>query len=123
MRVGDNGLETFDPHPGVVGRIDLGAHRDYKPTPADEPTGHFCLLLELFSHTGASAGLYWAGRSNQIGRDPRGIEVTYDVFKARQIPLGMKDVAEQLAEALNEYSSIPVEMLGRKWRAVEHGFS
>jgi hypothetical protein len=65
-------------------------------------------------------GLYWAGRENRIVKGPRGVEVTFDVEKARRIPLSMRDVAEQLAEAMNEYTDRTVDTFMRTWRAVEY---
>jgi hypothetical protein len=96
LKVVDGEIVTYDPHPAAT------------------------LLLELIDADGVCLGLYWAGRSNRIEKGPRGIEVTYSLAKARRIPISMRDVAEQLAEALNEYTSIPSLMLGRTWRAVEY---
>jgi len=78
------------------------------------------LLLELFE-TGMQAhstGIYWAGKTNQIICNHDGVPVTYDVYKARQIPLEFRDLAEALAKAMND--NMPT--LKRVWRAVEHGF-
>lgn len=83
------------------------------------------LLLELFE-TGMGArstGIYWAGKSNQIICNHDGVPVTYDIYKARQIPLEFRDIAEALAQALNDSSERTPETLMRVWRAVEHGFS
>lgn len=77
------------------------------------------LLLELFE-TGIQArstGIYWAGKGNQIICNHDGFPVTYNVFKARKIPLEHRDIAEALADALNRDPAT-----GRAWRAVEHGF-
>jgi hypothetical protein len=95
LRAIDGEIVTFDPHPASA------------------------LLLELIDADGVCCGLYWAGRANRIVKGPRGVEVTFDVAKARRIPLSMRDVAEQLAEALNEYTERTVQTLGRTWRAVE----
>lgn len=124
------GRIAFGPPPGPsVTSADLGAHRDYQYQTA-EPFGdverrpqRFVILLELFAGEGGnSLKLYWAGRSNRIEAGPRGVEVTYDVHKARQIPVGMRDVAEQLAEALNRIPVPSPEGVVNVWRAVEHGF-
>lgn len=80
------------------------------------------LLLELFEYNGNSTGLYWAGRGNQIRRNHLGVEVTFDVYKARQIPTEHRDLAEALAEALNDGSTRQPETLMRTWRVAEHGF-
>ena len=81
------------------------------------------MLLELFNGDGGnSRGLYWAGRSNRVEAGPRGIEATYSPFKARQIPLAMRDVAEALAEALNRIPVPNSDGVVNVWRAVEHGF-
>lgn len=78
----------------------------------------FFVLLELFDPVGNSRGLYWAGKRNHLAYHPLGLEVTFDVLKARKIPMDMKDVAEQLATAANKaYPSAT-----GTWVATEHGF-
>jgi hypothetical protein len=87
-------------------------------------TGKVCILLELFHGDGGnSRGLYWAGRSNQINPDWRGVPVTFDPMKARPLPLGMRDVADALAAALNKILKPDVDGVTDVWRAVEHGFA
>lgn len=83
------------------------------------------LLLELFE-TGwnsRSTGIYWAGKTNQIVANHDGVPITYDVFKARQIALEYRDLAEALVKALNDVSSAPTDGTWRVWRVAEHGFS
>lgn len=82
------------------------------------------ILLELFEPgiAARSANIYWAGRGNQITRNHLGVEVTFDVHKARKIPTEHRDLAEALAEALNDGSERTPDTLFRVWRAVEHGF-
>ncbi len=84
------------------------------------------LLLELFDTgwSSRSTGIYWAGKTNQIVANHDGVPITYDVFKARQIALEYRDLAESLAEALNNAAGPQATNgTGRYWRAVEHGFS
>jgi hypothetical protein len=118
----------------TVGRIAFGPHRETSSARHDghsalrsidgeivtfDPHPATALLLELVDADGVCCGLYWAGRENRIVKGPRGVEVTFDVEKARRIPLSMRDVAEQLAEAMNQYTDRTVHDLGRTWHVVE----
>ena len=99
----DGVLHVVDPHP---------------------PTQESVILLELFEPgvNARSANIYWAGRGNQITRNHLGVEVTFNVHKARRIPTEHRDLAEALAEALNDGPERTPDTLFRVWRAVEHGF-
>lgn len=79
----------------------------------------FVYLIELFAVDGTSRGIYWAGRSNRIAASVRGVEVTREAFKARRIPLDCKDLADDIADALNK---LHVAENRDQWCVTEHGF-